>query len=104
MLCVVRCFHVVSSCNFLFTIRRTSGTGLLVDSADTNFCLGELYVFNHVYKVPVIIDVAWCGDFPSSGVILLASVLATIYVILPMPDTIGLSGTCGLGISGVPYM
>ena len=45
-----------------------------------------------------------CGDFPSSGVRLLASVLSTIYGKLPMLDTIGLSGTCGLCISDVPYM
>ena len=67
-MCVVRCFRVESSCNFLFETRIASGTGLLLDSAATNFCPDELYVFNHVYKVPVILDVVSCGDFPSSGV------------------------------------
>ena len=44
----------------------------------------------------------WYGVFPTSGVRMLASVLAALYIMVPVLDTVGLSGASDLCIFSVP--
>ena len=46
----------------------------------------------------------WYGVFPTSGVRKLAMILAALYVMLPVLDTVGLSGVSGLCFFGEPYV
>ena len=43
----------------------------------------------------------WHGVFPSSGVRMIVSVLAVLYIMLPVLDTVGLSGVSDLCILSV---
>ena len=51
-------------------------------------------------KSPLVL--MWYGVFPTSGVRMLASVLAALYIMLPVLDTVGLSGASDLCIFSVP--
>ena len=51
---------------------------------------------------PIVLK--WYGVFPTSGVRMLASVLAALYIMLPVLDTVGRSGVSGLCIFSVPHV
>ena len=101
----VLCGRVVSCCSLFLTIWMEGWTVIEVNRALTSkdvmtspgcsflscSCWMKCWVF-----------LRWCGDWPTSGLMICESSFATPYVIDPLLDTMGLRGVPVLWILGRP--
>ena len=103
----VRSWSFGSSSNLIRTALMASGTGMLVNSAETSydisFCPGGTSRFLILStKSPLFL--MWRSDLPTRGPRISANPLDALYANLPRLATIGHRGTFALWILGRPYI